>query len=632
MRSPSLLLLILLASPTAAQPCEGRGWTLRACLRATYKPADLALDYDAQRDRLFADVWLETDTAGVARIEGAYGGMTVVIDPDSAASPREQAQSRSFNTEHVYPQSRGASSGNARADLHHLMPVQEAINSARSNFPFDEVGDEAVLWCRVGGCTATRPTTSGDGSWSRIYREGTGPFYHDGRFEPRDAVKGDVARAAFYFATMYQVEAEDSMTWPEGRRWFLDQRDVLLDWHEADPPDAAETARTWRAAAYQGDRPNPYVLFPQLVRDAFFRGQQQQGGEPEVWINELHATNDGPDTGEGVELAGRAGTDLYAWRLVFYGGHDGEPYNPIDSLVAERVTFDLPIPDEVGRLGAVWQPVRGMWNRCNGLALFDPDLELVQFLSYGGCSFNVVSGPVYDHALSNGASGDPSDGPDADTPDSLLWSTPLLGLGGHGRPQEWATLPPGYSLQLTGAGDTYEDFTWGGPYPATPGRLGDYQAPSDGNRTSGWKPGDAIPVIADELTPPLAEIADAYRATLLLSPSMRGSTAKGLVPEPGGGPDHALTVGSPHPNPARSLTRIDVAVAPDALGDAPVSAEVYDVLGRHVTTSTVRGTPSGSAIDLNVAAFAPGLYVVRVTTTRPDGRTETAARRFTVVR
>ena len=415
-------------------------------------------------------------------------------------------------------------------------------------------------------------------------------------------MKGDVARAAFYFATMYQVEAEDALPWPDGRAWFQDQKGTLLRWHEADPPDDEETERTLRAAAYQGDRPNPFVLFPSLVRDAFFRGPQQQGGRPDVWINEIHATNDGPDTGEGVELAGRSGTDLYAWRLVFYGGHDGEPYNPADPLVAERVTFDTRLPTEAGSgdtaLGAVWQPVRGLWNRCHGLALFDPDFELVQFLSYGGCAFNALSGPVYDHARANGASGDPSGGPQASTPDSLLWSTPLLGLGGPGRPQEWATLPAGYSLQLTGAGATYGDFAWGGPYPATPGRLNDYQAPAGaaprGNRTSGWRPGDPIPVVALNLVPPP------------FSPLLRGSTAQpGGGPETGNPPSAALTVGSPHPNPARSLVRLDVAAPPETA----IAVEVFDILGRRVSHAPVTHSP----ITLDVAALPPGLYLLRVT-------------------
>ncbi|MGI9240203.1 MAG: endonuclease, partial [Verrucomicrobiales bacterium] len=37
-----------------------------------------------------------------------------------------------------------------------------------------------------------------------------------------------------------------------------------------------------------------------------------------VFINELHYDNSGADTNEGLEIAGPAGTDLSAYRLVFY--------------------------------------------------------------------------------------------------------------------------------------------------------------------------------------------------------------------------------------------------------------------------------------------------------------------------
>src|SRR6056297_3545475 len=112
--NPPLAILLALAAlvPAAsvtAQPCTGTGWKLRSCLRATYKPADLALDYDAQRDALFADVWLTTDSAGApsnrAFVEAAYGGFGAEIVADSTLSPREQAQHLGLNTEHVYPQS-----------------------------------------------------------------------------------------------------------------------------------------------------------------------------------------------------------------------------------------------------------------------------------------------------------------------------------------------------------------------------------------------------------------------------------------------------------------------------------------------------------------------------------------------
>ena len=37
-----------------------------------------------------------------------------------------------------------------------------------------------------------------------------------------------------------------------------------------------------------------------------------------IFINEIHYDNDGTDTGEGIEIAGPAGTNLTGWSLVLY--------------------------------------------------------------------------------------------------------------------------------------------------------------------------------------------------------------------------------------------------------------------------------------------------------------------------
>ncbi len=46
-------------------------------------------------------------------------------------------------------------------------------------------------------------------------------------------------------------------------------------------------------------------------------------GGPAVFINEIHYDNAGTDTGEAVEIAGPAGTDLTGWSLVLYNGNGG---------------------------------------------------------------------------------------------------------------------------------------------------------------------------------------------------------------------------------------------------------------------------------------------------------------------
>ncbi|MCC9136104.1 DUF5689 domain-containing protein [Pontibacter silvestris] len=154
-----------------------------------------------------------------------------------------------------------------------------------------------------------------------------------------------------------------------------------------------------------------------------------------VFINEIHYDNEGTDTGEAVELAGRAGTDLSGWSLVLYNGGNGTAYN--------TQTLTGTIPDQTNGFGfiAVTYPANGLQNGApDGVALVNADGEVVQFLSYEG-SFTAVDGPA--------------DG---------LASTDI-GV------QEASSSPVGYSLQLTGAGFTYENFTWTGPTTSTFGTL-----------------------------------------------------------------------------------------------------------------------------------------------------------------
>ncbi|KAA3636123.1 MAG: hypothetical protein DWP92_10010, partial [Armatimonadetes bacterium] len=49
-----------------------------------------------------------------------------------------------------------------------------------------------------------------------------------------------------------------------------------------------------------------------------------------VFINEIHYDNVGTDTGEFVEVAGTAGTDLAGWTIALYNGSNGTVYNTIN--------------------------------------------------------------------------------------------------------------------------------------------------------------------------------------------------------------------------------------------------------------------------------------------------------------
>ncbi|MBU2061647.1 MAG: fibronectin type III domain-containing protein, partial [Bacteroidetes bacterium] len=142
-----------------------------------------------------------------------------------------------------------------------------------------------------------------------------------------------------------------------------------------------------------------------------------------VFINEIHYDNAGTDENEGVEIAGYAGTDLTNWTIVPYNGSNGASYTPIG-------TFSGTIPNQSNGYGTVYVAIPGLQNGSpDGLALVNPEGKAVQFLSYEG-SFTATNGPA------NG-----------------MTSTDI-GIA------EASTASIGTSLQLTGAGFKYSDFTW----------------------------------------------------------------------------------------------------------------------------------------------------------------------------
>ncbi|HHH27873.1 MAG TPA: hypothetical protein ENK57_05965 [Polyangiaceae bacterium] len=177
-------------------------------------------------------------------------------------------------------------------------------------------------------------------------------------------------------------------------------------------------------------------------------GTCQSGGDPcalpaacdesgdacvEVWINELHYDNVSTDQSEGVEVAGFAGTDLTGWTLVLYNGSGGGVYGTIN--------LGGTIPDQQAGLGTAFFAQPGLQNGApDGLALVTPAGVVVQFLSYEG-SFTATSGPAQG----------------------------LLGVDIG--VEEEATSPLGLSLQLTGTGSSYADFTWTGPVASSPGSI-----------------------------------------------------------------------------------------------------------------------------------------------------------------
>lgn len=152
----------------------------------------------------------------------------------------------SWNREHVWAKSHGdfGTTMGAGTDLHHLRPTDVTVNSSRGNKDFDNGG------------TAQKeaPDTYADSdSW-----------------EPRDEVKGDVARMIFYMAVRYEgdngeLDLEVSETVNNGYAPLHGKLSTLLQWHQQDPVDEFERNRNEVIyQQYQHNR-NPFIDHPEWV-------------------------------------------------------------------------------------------------------------------------------------------------------------------------------------------------------------------------------------------------------------------------------------------------------------------------------------------------------------------------------
>jgi predicted extracellular nuclease/endonuclease I len=222
----------------------------------------------------------DQDPANTDNVILLYSGKSI---PKSENASGTFANEDDFwNREHVWPNSHGFADDGDRnlppvleafSDVHHLRPTDRSINASRGNLDFDESD----------GPLAEAPANSIDSD----------------SFEPRDEVKGDVARMMLYRDTRYEgiddvtpdlmlVDAVTSAGEP-----LLGKLCTLLAWHAADPVSEFEQNRNNVLYEYQGNR-NPYVDHPEwveLLYPAASCGDDNGGG------GDNGGGDDGGDTG-----------------------------------------------------------------------------------------------------------------------------------------------------------------------------------------------------------------------------------------------------------------------------------------------------------------------------------------------
>lgn len=116
----------------------------------------------------------------------------------------------------------------ASSDLHNLWPAEQRYNSSRGDKPYGEIpGNTPRFTGEDPPCDFER--TSGS----------------DAVVEPRDSVKGEIARSMLYMIWKYDL--------PDHGQFHL-----MIEWNFRDPPEDEELSRYIDAQMLQGRR-NPYI-------------------------------------------------------------------------------------------------------------------------------------------------------------------------------------------------------------------------------------------------------------------------------------------------------------------------------------------------------------------------------------
>lgn len=206
------------------------GEPLKTALKTRLNLGAVDLGYNTARDRMFMNIdnqKVNGQGANVNTVEDVYTSRII-----SGYADRTAAQNFGVNTEHTWPQSKGADVDPMRSDIHHLYVVDASANSTRSNYPFGNLTN--WTWA-VGG--------------SR---------FNGSIFEPRDQQKGRVGRSMLYFATRYQSVSTVSIA------FLASQESTMRLWNDQFPPNTVDKKRNDDIYGYILVR-NPYVDYPQLL-------------------------------------------------------------------------------------------------------------------------------------------------------------------------------------------------------------------------------------------------------------------------------------------------------------------------------------------------------------------------------
>ena len=159
---------------------------------------------------------------------------------------------RLYNTEHIIPQSFFKKEYPMVSDLHHLFSCPAKLNNLRGSLPYKEFDySECSMWCRNQKCESREDIPSNPELYSCMNKD-------KNAWMPRTEDRGMVARAIFYFMTMYDGVPIEKMG----------DLETLKKWNSLYPPLEFEKGRNDNLNETQGNR-NPYIDDPSLVDQVF---------------------------------------------------------------------------------------------------------------------------------------------------------------------------------------------------------------------------------------------------------------------------------------------------------------------------------------------------------------------------
>ena len=249
-----ILLFIFIYKPVAAQDSS--------YYASAYNKADDSLKYELNQiikdhtefsyTSSSTDVWdilkeTDRDPANPDNVILIYSGKSVDAD-------QEYNGGSGWNREHVWAKSRGdfGTSNGEGTDVHHLRACDISVNSTRNNRNFDtcftcvDIFDDGI--------------DTGSKRDANLWT-----------FEPRDEVKGDVARMIFYMAVRYEgegseldLELTNTLLSNTNQSPLHSRLSTLLHWNRIDSVSDFERNRnTIIDSLYQHNR-NPFIDHPEL--------------------------------------------------------------------------------------------------------------------------------------------------------------------------------------------------------------------------------------------------------------------------------------------------------------------------------------------------------------------------------